>query len=169
MDAQEPKIINIDFTNDVTMEFVIRVRVHDDEAAIILKGHLLIEYLIDKIIEQKCKAPDKILEDPRNYPFSVKLQFVYSMGLLPDYLHENIVRINRLRNKLAHNLDFELDRNNMTIVNWEGETIRIRPKRKRYPERDYLRTLCFSTLAFLRGHMIQELHIDPRYIKTSKR
>jgi hypothetical protein len=163
LETQESDIITIDLWNDITFEFIVRVRVHDDESAIILKGHLLVEYLLDKIIEQKCKAPNKILDDSRTYSFSVKLQLVYSMGLLPDYLYENIVRINRLRNKLAHNLDFELDLNNMLVVNLKGETIKVRPKGKRYPERYYLRMLCFSTLSDLRNYMVRELHIDPHY------
>ena len=36
-----------DITQDITLEFVVRVRLHDDEVAITLKGHLLIEYLIN--------------------------------------------------------------------------------------------------------------------------
>ena len=35
---------------------------HDDEAAIILKGHLLIEYLLNRIIEKKLTTSTKLLK-----------------------------------------------------------------------------------------------------------
>lgn len=44
--------INID-PSDITMELVCRFRYHDDHIAIVLKSHLLIEYLLDKIVKHK--------------------------------------------------------------------------------------------------------------------
>ena len=157
-----------DISQDVTLEFILRVRLHDDEVAVILKGHLLVEYLINKIIEQKHATPDKILEKSRNFTFSKKLHLVHSMGLLPHYLFENINRINRLRNKLAHSLTFDLDKVDMTFTKTDGTTINIYPKKSRYPERRYLKMLCFSTISQLERHMEFTLKVDPRFIEPTK-
>ena len=157
-----------DISQDVTLEFIVRVRLHDDEVSVTLKGHLLVEYLINKIIEQRHETPEKVLGKSHNFTFSKKLQLVYSMGLLPDYLFENINRINRLRNKLAHNLTFDLDKEDMSFTKTNGETINIYPKKSRYPERRYLKMLCFSTLSQLERHMEYKLKLNPRFIESSK-
>ena len=156
-----------DITQDITLEFVVRVRLHDDEVAITLKGHLLIEYLINKIIEQNNKTSQSKLEKSRNYTFAKKLQLVYSMGLIPDYLFDNINRINRLRNTLAHNLSFDLEKESMTITKENGEIINIYQKMRRYPKRYYLKMLCFSTLSQLERHMERVLKMDSRFTEPS--
>ena len=157
-----------DISQDVTLEFVVRVRLHDDEVSVTLKGHLLVEYLINKIIQQKKEVPEKVLGKSHNFTFSKKLQLVYSMGVLPDYLFENINQINRLRNKLAHNLTFDLHKEDMTFTKTNGERINIYPKKSRYPERRYLKMLCFSTISQLERHMEFVLKIDPRFIEPTK-
>jgi hypothetical protein len=46
--------------HDAGLAYVIRTRHHDDETALILKGHLLVEFLLDKIIEEKLRDSSKI-------------------------------------------------------------------------------------------------------------
>lgn len=166
LDPDEIKSAYERIFQDITVEFTIfRVRYHDDEIAIILKGHLLVEYLLDRIIREKCRAPGRILNDSHSYTFSVKLQILYAMGLLPEHLHRNIRRINRLRNKLAHELDFSIHKGDMTIENESGELVGVDTKRKKYPERHYLKTLCMVTLGELAYHMLTRLGVSARYYR----
>ncbi len=157
--AKNKKILAIAYNEDsisseIALEFTMRVRENDDEATIILIGHLLIENLIDKIIESKCKSPKTILNDSRTYPFSVKLHIVYSMGLLPDYIYKNIIRINNFRNKFAHNIEFNIDPKTALIDSDGIEPIqytKFMGKKKTY--KDYFIIICHSTMDDLSNHM----------------
>lgn len=145
-----------------------RVGPKDDEIAILLKGHLLIEYLMNKVIEKKCRSPKKILEGTRVYTFSVKLQIIYSMSLIPEYLYDNINRVNQLRNKYAHTLDFNLDKNSMRLRDPENEIISFSDLKNR-PTQTYLWILCTITLAQLDYHMEKVLQIDPRHFGAARK
>lgn len=90
--------IIIDISKDLTAQYLMTLRHHEEEVGLILKGHLLIEYVLNEIIRKRFRSPGAILKDQRTYPFSVKLQMVYSAGYLPIFLFKNIKRINRVRN-----------------------------------------------------------------------
>jgi hypothetical protein len=83
-------VVTIDLWGDVVFEYFTRMKKHDDNIAIVLKGHLFVEYLVNHIISKKCKSPEKILRDSRNFTFAMKIQLIYSMGLLPDHVYNNI-------------------------------------------------------------------------------
>ena len=83
-----------ELSKNVTIQYILRIGTKPNEISIVLIGHLLVEYLMNRIIEIKCKGSRQIIEHPRDYPFSVKLQIIYSMGLLPDHILNNIAKIN---------------------------------------------------------------------------
>jgi hypothetical protein len=76
----------------------------NDAARLILKGHLLVETLLEKYL-QNLPYPDA-LADAR-LSFSQKLAFVASLHSDSDerWLWDCIRLLNRLRNALAHNGD----------------------------------------------------------------
>lgn len=150
----------MNITKDIVYEYIVSLRYHEDELGLIVKGHLLIEYVINKIIEKKCKDPKVILLNQQNYTFLIKLQIVFSMGLLPQSIYKNIKRVNRIRNELAHNLepkydkiDFEFVRD--AVTSEEIISLRQELKNKRFPERKYIKMLCVGTLIQLRNHYIE--------------
>lgn len=150
--------------NEVAAEFLMRVREYDDESTIILVGHLLIENLIDKIIESKCKSPKIILNDSRTYPFSVKVQILYSMRLIPDYIYNNIIRINKLRNKFSHNIEFNIDPKT-ALIDFDGLgsadlTHQFGEKKPKTFKR-YCSNLCHITINDLCNHMFN-IGLNPR-------
>jgi len=152
--------INID-TSDITMEHVCRIRYHDDHIAIVLKSHLLIEYLLDKILKHELERdPDKLM-------FAKKLKLLHSEDLIPDYIFTNIDKINCLRNKLVHELNYELGASEMEIIDKHGNAKRINIRKKLYPERHYLKLLGHFCLLSLRNHMLRKLRIDPVYSERS--
>jgi hypothetical protein len=151
--------------NDITFQFIARLRHHENELGLIIKGHLFVEFVINQIILKRCKGPKEILKDSRTYPFSVKLQLVYSMGLLPNPIYQNIRKINRIRNDLAHNLEINYGKIDFTFRQDEGHEISIKEKalKKKYPERHYIKMLCIGTLIQLRNFYLKEFGEFPKY------
>jgi len=63
--------------------------------------HLLVEHAIDYIIFKKCKNQKKI----QNKNFATKADLLYKMELLPEWIYYNISKMNKLRNRLVHDLE----------------------------------------------------------------
>ncbi len=140
--------ITINVDDDITYHFIARLRHHEDELGLVIKGHLFVEFVINQIILKRCKSPKVILKDSRAYPFSVKLQLVYSMGLIPNAIYQNIRRINRIRNELAHGLEIDHGKIDFVCCRDDGREVSIKrsAQKKKYPERYYIKMLCFTTL-----------------------
>ncbi len=147
-------------------EYFLRIRKHDDELGITLKGHLLVEYLINKIIEAKCKSPKKILENSKTYSFSVKTQLLYAMDFLPEYLNKNISKLNNIRNELAHNLNFSEQKIDNVFYAKGGGVKKIKKLSGKYPHRSFLKFFCWFILGELAAHIEKNLGI-PSEIEES--
>jgi hypothetical protein len=153
----------MDISHDITYEYVTRVRYHEDELGIVLKGHLLVEHLIDLMIGKEFKQPTAILNDHRTYSFSVKARMLFENGHLPHHIFKNIERLNRIRNKSAHNLnlneakiDYHFSRNEKDID--------MRPSlRKRNPLKHYLYMLAFGTLSQIQMEFFQRYGTFPLF------
>ena len=150
-----------ELSKDVRVQYVMRVEKKSRDIPTMLIGHLLLEYLMNRIIELKCKSPKKITKDSRNYPFSVKLQIIYSMGLLPDHIFNNITKMNTIRNGLAHNLDFNEKEMDRTIFVPSGKKVCQKPKGRSNPRTFYFKMLAFETIHQLCNHMETDLQIPP--------
>ncbi len=148
----------MDVFKHITMQLVIRVRLHD-EAAITLKGHLLSEYLLDRIIAEKLSDSRK----SERSSYSQKLRLIEENGLLEDAILRNLRLLNGFRNRMAHKLDVCVDQAEMLFYNHNNEIVQIKPKKCRYPERRYLRLLCHGVLTQLTNHMLVRLKVDPRW------
>lgn len=158
----------MDISADITYEYVSRVRYHDDILGIVLKGHLLIEHVLDLMIKKRCNEPKAILNDHRTYSFSVKSRLLYEMNLIPRHTYRNINRINRIRNELAHNLsldenkiDYKFDRDDEEL---KGEVeLRKAVRNRNNPIKRYLYLLCFGTLSQLQNYYYKEFGIFPLF------
>lgn len=157
--------ITMNIDEDITFHFIARLRYHEDELGLIIKGHLLVEFIIDQVILKRCKSPKDILKDSRAYPFSVKLQIVYSMGLVPNNIYQNIRKINRIRNELAHNLEIDYRKIDFMFYKDNGVEMSIikSAQKKKYPERYYIKMLCLGTLVQLRNFYMKEFGEFPKY------
>jgi len=79
-----------------------------DPVLIILKGHLLIERLVRKFILSR--LPNSEAFDKANFNAAQCIVLAESMCLKnkePEWLWKQVKEINTIRNKLAHNLDYE--------------------------------------------------------------
>ena len=77
----------------------------DDVTIIALKGHLLIEELLDEIIWAHCKSPESLRDVEIRFPAKVKLVLALTGRHELSKIWGLCERLNSLRNSLAHKLE----------------------------------------------------------------
>lgn len=85
------------FANDINEETYLQI---------ILKGHLYIENRLIELIKVKLVNPNAINLNDLNFP--TKINLARALGLLDNKKSKLLRNLNRIRNKLAHDLNFEL-------------------------------------------------------------
>lgn len=75
-----------------------------DPLAQVVTIHLFTEFWLDKILESRCEKPNAL---PNQINYKQKLDIVHSLVVLPEGLYDNLWKLNKLRNKCAHNLNFD--------------------------------------------------------------
>jgi DNA-binding MltR family transcriptional regulator len=78
-----------------------------EQISTLLLTHLYVEYFTNSLIENYFKLNTKILDDHDRYTFSVKLDLIYEMGFIPEWVYFNIRKLNKIRNAFSHNLHFD--------------------------------------------------------------
>ncbi|MCH4824548.1 hypothetical protein ML462_15350 [Gramella lutea] len=94
---------------DKDFESILRTELEgiNDLELMILKGHILIEYSLNKFIDDINEGNLDI--DKTNFNFSSKIRIAEFLGLFKkkDHLKESIDDINKLRNQIAHQLKYD--------------------------------------------------------------
>lgn len=90
---------------EVARTLINRVRLSADPMGTVLTIHLYTEFWLDRILD-KNSASAKV----RNGKYSQKLTWCESKGLLTSDIFHNLTRLNELRNKVAHDLWFDLSK-----------------------------------------------------------
>jgi hypothetical protein len=80
------------------------LRGHHDPILILLKSHLHIENLLERLIVAYLPRGDSVTERAR-LSFFQKLVLLDSMELIPDSILTPVRHLNKLRNDIAHRLD----------------------------------------------------------------
>lgn len=88
-----------DKSKDIRIIFSILTGRNSHIITIVIVGHLLIDYLLDKIIVVKCKNTKTVL----GKSFSEKVKVLFP-DWLPLFIYKNIKLLNKTRNDIAHNL-----------------------------------------------------------------
>jgi hypothetical protein len=73
---------------------------------LILKCHTVVEWLLIKLIETQLKMPDKF--DVHRLSFPQKVDMCIAFGLVEKRQKKIFLRLNEMRNKFAHTLDYEI-------------------------------------------------------------
>ncbi len=87
-------------------QFEARVVAVSDRGQQLLQAHLYFDHVITRMLEDALPNPDAI--NVRRISFYQKVQLVSAMTLLPAELIPPVEFINNLRNRIAHELDFEI-------------------------------------------------------------
>jgi len=94
-DSDDPKVIG--------QECMSRLRAITDPTAFIVTLHLFTEQWLNQILLKFC--PHRDLTD---YTYFRKLEICCALGKLTDDLFFNLCKLNKLRNGIAHDLNFDL-------------------------------------------------------------
>lgn len=78
-----------------------------------IKGHLVIEFLMIKIIEKSNPQLLLFAEGLNHYKL---IQLIHGLNLITDDQQEVLMLINKMRNKFAHQLTFEPPLNDLKII-----------------------------------------------------
>jgi hypothetical protein len=89
----------------------------------VLQAHLYFDHVITRMLEEALPNPDAM--KLRRTSFSQKVQLLSAMNLLPSSLIPSVEYINGLRNRIAHELNFEISDGTV------GNLVNCTPKRLR--------------------------------------
>lgn len=82
-----------------------------DDLLLVLKTHLIIEKLIEEILSAMLVKPDEIIE----MNFFRKIQIIEALGIKNNNIIVKLKALNSLRNKFAHNLDYKIKNEDLSI------------------------------------------------------
>jgi hypothetical protein len=86
-----------------------------DLTMIVLRAHLYIENLLERIVLAKLRRGDKVIEGG-NFTFNQKLIIVDALGCLPDNVISTVRALNKLRNQCSHELGKNIQMGDITRV-----------------------------------------------------
>jgi hypothetical protein len=110
------------------------IRSQSDPELLLLKGHLILELCLNEFLLAHIPDPDNL--DKLNLTFARKLDLINALGhklyTLNSAGSEQIRELNRIRNKLAHTLDFSLYEADFkkwacSVVGYTPKTLNRRP------------------------------------------
>jgi len=107
-------------THDELDEYGMQLLVWDaPELSVVLKGHLLIEQVIETLISQRMKHPDRFFGN-QGVTFDLKTNLASALGVLPEPHFSAAKALNKIRNAYAHNEDHKLtfDELNSLKIRW---------------------------------------------------
>jgi hypothetical protein len=97
----------------------------DSEIFPILKGHLIIERILDTIIDRSLEHPQR-LRTNRRLTFEFKLDLARALGAIPEYYVSPITALNKIRNNIAHVEGHEVTIPELKRLKLKWETIQQR-------------------------------------------
>jgi hypothetical protein len=86
----------------------------EDTISLVVTGHLIVEYWLDWLIRHNIPQPRKLFDSGR-LTFAQKLCLAESLGLVTGKLSEAIYRLNTIRNRISHNLEYKISSKDLEI------------------------------------------------------
>lgn len=87
----------------------------DDLVPVVLRFHLLTEYLLERIVLTKLPKGHRVIENA-GLSYHQKLELVHSFDVIPDSAIGSLRRLNRLRNTCSHTRDAEISRSDIEAI-----------------------------------------------------
>jgi hypothetical protein len=101
-----------------------------DEMLLTIRTHLYVETLLNEFLSVALKHPEFLDTDRIGFP--LKVQLVASLGILPNWLMQICLSLNRVRNKMAHKLTFVISATEKGEL-WEAFPEKVRKRFKLRP------------------------------------
>ena len=93
----------------------------DNEISPILKGHLVIEKVLETLISNSLSKPDAFFRNRRT--FDLKIDLAKSMGLIDEKYESAFKALNRIRNNYAHKGDYQVNIDELNGIKFDWEDI----------------------------------------------
>ncbi len=116
-----------------------------DPELIVLKGHLVSERYIERFIKLFLLKGKSILNKGR-LSYIQKLELMDSFGIIQDDLIACLRQLNKLRNKMAHKLDYEMTMKDIDSIGNPMDNTYVRFKEERG---DDLKNLLCTVVGFV--------------------
>ena len=78
-----------------------------DPLALVLRGRLYLEEMLDAVVSKKFKHGEVLLQG-RSYSFSAKMDLLRAANYLDQKMYHDLHQVSRLRNSYAHNLSSDI-------------------------------------------------------------
>lgn len=78
-----------------------------DMLSLVIRGHIYLEHVLIETITEEMVCPDEV--ETRRLSFPAKLDLGIGMGLIDRRWRAAINRVNDMRNKMAHRLDYSFE------------------------------------------------------------
>lgn len=111
----ENGILETDFKG-LGEEAVALLAFQDTEEYRVIRGHIMIERLLDDLLEQNLKGYAKLLKRHRIY-FDLKVDLCLVLGLISERLSNALHTLNKIRNKLSHEKSPEISQTEIKKLN----------------------------------------------------
>lgn len=139
-------------------EMVSRLLALNDPTAIVITLHLFTEYWLNEVLRKFCP-----LRDLTNYRYFKKLEIAYAMGKLTEDIYHNLKALNSVRNKIAHDIDYDLRTMDLDYKGcqpgWELSAYKpsYDPQSKQHHIRNVIVGIMAVTYVPLHNHCVKEL------------
>ncbi|OMD95047.1 hypothetical protein NST58_20465 [Paenibacillus sp. FSL R10-2796] len=128
---------------------------------IILRAHLYIEHELQSMVNGNIKYPELL---GNRLTFSDKMRLVFAIGLWPIEDMDLISKINKLRNKFAHNREFQLSVDDVNSLISSLSTRQLRQYKILNKDNEDLSTTLRNILFTVWSDLIS-YNIIPKHIK----
>ena len=79
-----------------------------EPVALAIGLHLLVEHGVNYLISQRASSEAAVTDRLIELRFPKKTKLAFDLGTIPKELYDNHLKLNKIRNEYAHNLDFDL-------------------------------------------------------------
>lgn len=161
-------------SEDVLEALEEHLRFQSEPELLLLKGHLILEQCLNQLL--RTYVTDEAALERMNLSFSRKLDLLVTLGhrlYVSGVNGEALIReINRIRNKLAHQLNFgdleiELQRWACTVTGFTPKTINRRSTYLNTVRRAFTFTAAFMSGVAIARQAIREARPNPSIERTS--
>jgi len=96
---------------------LIEVFNQDDPLHVIIRGHLRVESLLIRLIEEDLKVPEALDVTSLNFP--TKVDLAIALKLIPPHWDRILRRLNQIRNRFAHKIESDVTQQDIDVI-WEA-------------------------------------------------
>ncbi|MEY8847313.1 hypothetical protein AB9K26_00735 [Psychroserpens sp. XS_ASV72] len=130
---------------------------YDNELNIVLVGHLYLEKYLNEILDKNLKSFETLEKRGILNSFYKKVTYLKAEKITPNELLDNITVYNKMRNKFAHHLNYDISEFNVFefsyLKKYESDFNVKRKKEKRILHRILVRLITYHIMVMLtRNH-----------------